>query len=72
MKLDVDLPDGIWENIETGHCITIMTTGLGYYKVYTDSSIQQHGVERKIAIMDSNMVLSIVITFRILKVVLVV
>jgi hypothetical protein len=59
LKLDVELPDGIWENIETGHCIAILTTGLGYYKVYTDSSIQQHGVERKIAIMDSNMVLSI-------------
>lgn len=59
LKLDVELPDGIWENIETGHCIAIMTTGLGYYNVYTDTIIKHFGVERKIAIMDSNMVLSI-------------
>jgi hypothetical protein len=40
---DLKLGDGIWKNTETGHSICILTTGLGYYKLFnvlTDKNVQ--------------------------------
>jgi hypothetical protein len=55
---DLKLGDGIWKNMETGHSICILTTGLGYYKLYNSTSIKKFGVERKVAIMDTRMIVT--------------
>jgi hypothetical protein len=61
LKTDEQIPDGIWQCDESLNGLSVLTTGLGYFKVYdkTKSKTWRGGVEQKIGVISSDMALKI-------------
>lgn len=54
-----DMPDGIWQCDDSLNCLSVLRTGLGYFKVYHTNKLWRGAIEQKIAIISSDLALKI-------------
>ena len=56
---DEKVPDGAWQCDESLNCLSVLTTGLGYFKVYDKTKIWRGAIESKLAIINCDMALKV-------------
>jgi hypothetical protein len=59
LKLNEKMPDGIWQCDDSLNCLSVLRTGLGYFKVYHTNKLWKGAIEEKIAIISSDLALKV-------------
>jgi len=59
LKTTEQIPDGIWQCDDSLHCLSVLKTGLGYFKVYHTNKLWKGAIEQKIAIISSELSLKV-------------
>jgi hypothetical protein len=59
LKCAEQIPDGIWQCDDSLNALSVLKTGLGYFKVYHGNKLWRGAIEEKIAIISSELALKV-------------